>query len=119
MTAAGTAVVTDPRPGAPAYVASVYADGQVLDLKRFEHREAAQRWLRRRVAELFPELFTLRERMERLGYRVQVEPAPRDGEAGWYAFAEVEGRVVGTGFGDTEEDALRSLAGELGLEVRP
>jgi len=73
MTAAGTAVVTDPRPGAPAYVASVYADG----------------------------------------------PAPRDGEAGWYAFAEVEGRVVGTGFGDTEEDALRSLAGELGLEVRP
>ena len=118
MTAAATTVYPDPRPGAPAYVASVYADGKVLDLRRFEYREAAERWLRRRVAELFPELFTLRERLERRGYRVRVEPAPRDGEAGWYAFAEVEGRTVGTGYGETEEAALLHLAGELGLEVR-
>jgi len=117
MIAVAAVVRPDPRPGAPAYVASVLAGGRVLDLKRFSDRGSAERWVRRRLAELYPELFTLRERLELLGYRVRVEPAPRDGEAGWYAFAEVEGRTVGTGHGETEEDALSALAGELGLEV--
>jgi len=117
MTAAATAIVPDPRPGARAYDAYVLAGGRVLDKRRFADREAAQAWARERVFELFPELLTPRERLARAGYVVRVEPAPRDGEAGWYAFAEVEGRTVGTGHGETEEDALSALAGELGLEV--
>ena len=119
MIAAAYTVIQDPRPGKPAYDAYVLRDGHILDKRRFESRKEALKWARERVFELFPELLTPRERLTRAGYAVRVEPAPRDGETGFYAFAEVEGRVVGTGYGTTEEDALVSLAGELGLEVHP
>lgn len=118
MTGAAFAVVPDPRSGARAFDAYVLTNGKVLDKRRFTDRTLALRWARERVFELFPELLTLQEQIERAGYKVRVEPAPRDGEAGWYAFAEVEGRVVGLGYGETEDEALFHLAGELGLEVR-
>ncbi len=117
MSGATTAVVPDRRPGSTAFDAVILAGGRVLDKRRFDRREAALAWTRRRVLELFPELRTVREHLTYAGYAVRVEPAPREGEAGFYAFAEVEGKVVGTGHGATEEEALLALAGELGVEV--
>lgn len=55
-------------------------------------------------------------RLEALGYEVRIYPdiGPRDGEVGWIAVAFYEGHVVAYGFGDTQEDALRDLVGEVG-----
>ncbi|WP_240695316.1 hypothetical protein [Thermus caldilimi] len=55
-------------------------------------------------------------RLEALGYEVHIYPdiGPRDGEVGWIAVAFYEGHVVAYGFGDTQEDALRDLVGEVG-----
>ena len=117
MTGAAIAVVPDTRKGQTAFDAYVLSDGRVLDKRRFDNRALAEGWAHKRVLELFPELLTLRERIEGAGYKVRVEPAPRDGEAGWYAFAEVEGRLVGLGYGETKDEALFHLAGELGLEA--
>lgn len=55
-------------------------------------------------------------RLEALGYEVRIYPdiGPRDGEVGWIAVAFYEGHGVAYGFGDTREDALRDLVGEVG-----
>ncbi|MFD3005433.1 hypothetical protein [Thermus tengchongensis] len=55
-------------------------------------------------------------RLEALGYEVRIYPdiGPRDGEVSWIAVAFYEGHGVAYGFGDTREDALRDLVGEVG-----
>lgn len=113
----GLSIIPDPRPGRPAYDAVILQGHDVIDKRRFEDRAQAERWARRRIFELFPQLLTLKERIESAGYTVRTEPAPRDGETGWYAIAKAYGKTVGVGYGETEDAALRDLAGELGLEV--
>lgn len=56
-------------------------------------------------------------RLEALGYQVQVYPeiGPRDGEARWVAKAFYEGRLVAQAYGDTKREAMRGLAGEVGV----
>lgn len=55
-------------------------------------------------------------RLEALGYEVQVYPevGPRDAEVSWIAMAFFQGRLVAHAYGDTREEALRGLAGEVG-----
>ena len=114
----GLAIIPDPRPGRPAYDAVVMRGREVVDKRRFDRRAEAEAWARRRMAELAPELFSLRERLALLGYDVETAPDPREGILDlWYAWARAEGRTVARATGSTEEEALRALAGELGLEV--
>jgi len=97
------------------FTAYVLSSGRIIDKRHFPDKEKAKTWAKSRVLEIFPELKTPREQIESAGYAVEVRPAPRDGEVGWYAFALLGGRIVSTGYGTTELDALHSLVGELGL----
>lgn len=54
-------------------------------------------------------------RLEAVGYEVRLFPeiGPRDAEVSWIAMAFYEGRVVAHAYGDTKEEALQGLVGEV------
>ncbi len=113
MTALGFAVTPDPRPGRPAFDAVIWHRGQVLDKRRFAREEAALDWARRRAAEILGA--DLEAQLVRLGYEVFVAFDP---DLDWWGELTVEGRVVAsTNRAGSREEALRQLAGEVGVPV--
>ena len=114
MSAAAYTVVPDPREGKPAYDAVVLVDGHVLDKRRFERREEAERWARGRTLSFLSACESQLDLLADAGYSVLVVPAG----GGVSASALVEGRVVALGRGETADEALAALMGELGLEAR-
>lgn len=126
-----------PRAGLPRAPRAPRDPGDILRLyqqPRFSPEELARIENHERAVGI--EHVTVLDRAERIavalaarGYGVQArpEPGPRDGEVIWYATASVwrpcckggsqHPHVIARSTGASREQALRALAGELGVEL--